>query len=78
MKVFNTREAREHLRELLDAVEQGEVIGIKRHGHLIARLIPADDKRPRFPDRSAFRASISSTGGPASETVRQLRDEERY
>ena len=78
MKVFNTREAREHMRELLDAVEQGEVIGIKRRGHLIARLIPAEDKQPRFPDRSAFRASISSTGGSSSEIVRQLRDEERY
>jgi antitoxin (DNA-binding transcriptional repressor) of toxin-antitoxin stability system len=48
MKVFNTREAREHMRESLDAVEQGEVIGIKRRGHLIARLIPAEDKQSRF------------------------------
>lgn len=78
MKVFNTREAREHIRELLDVVEQGEAIGIKRRGHLIARLIPAKDTQPRFPDRSAFRASIASTGEPVSEIVRQLRDEERY
>ncbi len=34
-------EAKNKLSELLDRVEQGEEIVITRHGHAVARLVPA-------------------------------------
>jgi prevent-host-death family protein len=38
-------EAKTHLPELLDKVEQGETIVITRHGRAIARLVPETDQR---------------------------------
>lgn len=38
-------EAKTHLPELLDKVEQGQTIVITRHGRAIARLVPEADLR---------------------------------
>jgi prevent-host-death family protein len=38
-------EAKTHLPELLDRVEQGQTIVITRHGRAIARLVPEVDSR---------------------------------
>lgn len=42
-------EAKTHLSELLDRVENGERITITRHGVPVAELIPADDQRRADP-----------------------------
>lgn len=41
MKTVGAYEAKTHLSELLDSVESGETVVITRHGHPVARLIPA-------------------------------------
>jgi len=43
MREIQSSEAKTHLPQLLDAVEQGETIVITRHGRAIARLVPDQD-----------------------------------
>lgn len=45
-------EAKTHLPELLDKVEQGQTIVITRHGRAIARLVPEADSRQAEVDRA--------------------------
>lgn len=42
MREIQATEAKAHLSQLLNAVEQGETVTITRHGRPIAHLIPAD------------------------------------
>jgi len=77
MMEVNVKEARGNFSSLLDRVERGEVIIIKRRGKKIARLIsPENDKF--LPSLQNFRASIKLTGDPLSKTVNDLRNEERF
>lgn len=78
MQRINVRETREKLSALLDAVETGEEIVILRHGRPVARLTSPEAGTVRFPDRSGLRASLPASRESAAETVRNLRDEERY
>ena len=45
-------EAKTHLPELLDKVEQGQTVVITRHGRAIARLVPEADSRQAEVDRA--------------------------
>lgn len=45
MRAVQASEAKIHLPQLLDQVEQGETIQITRHGRAIARLVPEPDQR---------------------------------
>ena len=45
MREIQASEAKTHLPQLLDDVEQGETILITRHGRPIARLVPEADRR---------------------------------
>lgn len=58
MKSVGAFEAKTHLSELLDAVEEGEGITITRYGKPVARLFPAD------------KTNETTTG----ETISALRD----
>lgn len=78
MQTINVRETREQLSALLDAVAAGEEIVILRHGKPAARLSAATPETIQFPDRSALRANLPPAGTSAAQTVRSLRDEERY
>lgn len=40
MKVVRSTDAEEHLPQLLDEVEQGEIVVITRNGNRIARIVP--------------------------------------
>ena len=40
MREVQSSEAKDHLSQLLDEVEQGETIAITRHGRRVARLVP--------------------------------------
>jgi prevent-host-death family protein len=45
MREIAASEAKSHLPQLLDDVEQGETLIITRHGRPIARLVPERDRR---------------------------------
>ena len=79
MSSVNMREARKHLSSLVDAAERGEAIVITRRGRRVARLVPVADKvQGRLPDLSDFRSSIKINGNSLSESVMEMRSEERY
>ena len=79
MDTVNMKEARQRLSELVRAAERGESVVITRRGKKVARIVPADQKPLRgLPDLSEFRASIKVTGKSLSQTVSNMRAEERY
>ena len=77
MMEVNVKEARGNFSSLLDRVERGEEIIIKRRGKKIARLISPENNK-LLPSLQNFRASIKLTGDPLSKTVTDLRKEERF
>lgn len=78
MKEINVRDAREQLSSILKEVERGEEVRILRRGHPVARVVrPADDP-PRFRSRAQLRQSLPAMRETAVDTVRALRDTERY
>lgn len=78
MKAINLKEARRRLSDLVNAAERGESTVITRRGREVARIVPLED-RPRrgLPDLTEFRKSIQLKGKPMSETVIEMRREER-
>lgn len=53
--VVGVHEAKTHLSRLLERVEAGEEIEIARRGHVVARLVPAERRRPQLgTDRGLF------------------------
>ena len=77
MLEVNVKEARRNLSSLLDRVERGEEITIKRCGKKVALLL-SPERKNALPSLKDFRASISTTGKPLSETVIDMRQEESY
>ncbi|MBW2608271.1 MAG: type II toxin-antitoxin system prevent-host-death family antitoxin [Deltaproteobacteria bacterium] len=77
MLEVNVKEARSNLSSLLDRVERGEEILIKRRGKKIARLVSSENNK-LLPSLQNFRVSIKSTGDPLSKIVTDLRNEERF
>ena len=77
MLEVNVKEARSKLSILLDRVERGEEIIIKRRGKKVACLV-SPKRENSLPSLKDFRASLSITGKPLSETVIDLRQQERY
>ena len=77
MLEVNVKEARSKLSILLDRVQRGEEIIIKRRGKKVALLVSPKSENA-LPSLKKFRASISVTGKSLSETVIDLRKEERY
>ena len=79
MKKVSVREARERLSHLLDSVALGQDIAIIRRGRPVARLTAVRKSGwPGFPDRSALRGSLSKSARGAADSVRKLRDSERF
>ena len=77
MLEVNVKEARSKLSSLLDRVERGEEIIISRRGKKVALLV-SPERKNALPSLKDFRASISTSGKPLSETVIEIRQEERY
>ena len=77
MLEVNVKESRSNLSSLLDRVERGEEILIKRRGKKIARLVSSENNK-LLPSLQNFRVSIKSTGDPLSKIVTDLRNEERF
>lgn len=78
MITLNVRETRERISQLLDAVAAGEEVVILRRGRPAARLVGAGETRVRFVDRSKLRKSLPPMKESGAETVRRMRDDERY
>ncbi|UCG64370.1 MAG: type II toxin-antitoxin system prevent-host-death family antitoxin [Deltaproteobacteria bacterium] len=77
MVEVNVKDARSKLSELLNRVEKGEEIIIKRRGKRIARMVPSRAES-RLPSLRDFRASLKVRGKPLSQMVIDARKEERY
>lgn len=73
-------DAKAHLSELTDRAERGEEFVITKHGRPVALLAPL--RRPKRPlDVEAAREltrRLPAQPESAAETVRRMRDEERY
>ena len=78
MKKLNIRETLEQISHLLDAVAAGEEIIVTRRGRAAARIIRAEGDGVRFLERTALRAALPPMTESAAETIRALREEERY
>ena len=82
MHTVGSYEAKTHLPQLLERVENGEIITITRHGRPVARLVPAVVATPR-PDVVAAIAAMQAfqeKDGPTlggKLTTRDLIDEGR-
>jgi len=74
------KETRSRLTEMIRAAEQGESVAITRCGKIVARLVPAEEKRSRkrAPDLAEFRASLKARGKPLSQVVIESRRQARY
>jgi prevent-host-death family protein len=73
----SVKDARSQLSELLDRVERGEEVIIRRRGKKVARLVSPETTHP-LPSLRRFRASLKMNGKPMSEMVITARDQERY
>lgn len=79
-RTVSVAEAKAHLSELLDAVEKGEHVEITRRGKPIADMVPKERKRPPI-DLAWLRsvtAKLPASDATAGESVRQMRDSDRY
>lgn len=78
MRTVNVSETREHLAQLLDAVEAGEEVLIVRRDRPVARLVPVANGMNPFPSRRELREALPPMREDADAVVRALRDDERY
>jgi prevent-host-death family protein len=78
MRTLSVNEVRKQLSEVLRDAEAGDSTVITRYGKPIAEITPIRRERPKFPDMSEFRASIKMRGKTLTDTLREMRDEERY
>ena len=77
MNEVNVIEARRQLSELLNRIEKGEEIIIKRRGKKVARMVPSHSENS-LPSLNDFRSSLKVRGKPLSQTVIDSRKEDRY
>ena len=77
MRTLSVKEVRRQLSDVIREAEAGDATVITRYGTPIAQIAPIAKDRPPFPDLSAFRASIKPRGKTLTDTLRDLRDEER-
>jgi antitoxin (DNA-binding transcriptional repressor) of toxin-antitoxin stability system len=78
MKEVNFRDAREQLSSILNEVERGEEVCILRRGRPVARVVRPVGVPPAFRSRADLRQSLPAMREAAVDTVRTLRDTERY
>ncbi len=75
---ISVKEARSKFSSLLDQVEGGEEVIIRRRGREVARLVPPRGAGKRLPSLKKFRAGIRIQGEPLSSVVKRGREQERY
>ena len=78
MRSVGAFEAKTHLASLLDAVSAGEQITITRHGHPVARLVPAAAEPPGSVAQTIGRLRQFSEGQTLGDlSIAELRDQGR-
>jgi len=79
MREIQASDAKIHLPQLLDEVEQGATLIITRHGRRIARIVPETDRRQEEVDRAlaAIRLLRQRTGRISVNELLSARDEGR-
>ena len=75
---IGVKEARSQFSSLLDEVEKGHEVIIRRRGKEVARMVPATERRKYLPSLKRFRSLIHLKGEPLSVMVHRNRKEERY
>jgi len=75
---INVKDARSKLSSLLDQVEDGGEVIIRRRGKEVARLVPPQGQDNLLPSLKDFRASIRISGESLRDAVIRGREEERY
>ena len=75
---ISVKEARSRFSSLLDLVEGGDEVVIRRRGKEVARLVPPRGERRHLPSLKEFRAAIRMKGEPLSAAVKRGRMKERY
>lgn len=78
MNTLTVKDIRQNLSQAINNAESGEETVITRYGKPIAKLVPIEAEQRKFPDMSEFRKSIKLKGKPLSQTVIEMRNEERY
>lgn len=78
MRTLSVKEVRKQLSEAIHDAEAGDPTIITRYGKPIAQIAPVEKQRPKFPDMSEFRAKIKPRGKTLTETVLEMRNEERF
>ncbi|MFN0314832.1 MAG: type II toxin-antitoxin system Phd/YefM family antitoxin [Burkholderiales bacterium] len=70
--------AKAQLSELINAVESGEEVVITRHGHPVARVIPANSAKQVLPLQhlATLREQVPAWRGSSAASLRELRDAE--
>ncbi|MBD3224363.1 MAG: type II toxin-antitoxin system prevent-host-death family antitoxin [Caldithrix sp.] len=74
MKTTTFTELRRQSKKYFDLVEQGETIGVTRHGSMIAKIVPADRAINATWKKPALRLHIP--GAVLSKMIANERDEE--
>ena len=79
MREIQASEAKTHLPQLLDDVERGETLIIKRHGRRIARIVPDVDRRQEEIEKAlaGIRELRQRTGRITLRELLSARDEGR-
>ena len=79
MREVQASEAKTHLSELLNAVERGETIIIRRHGRAVARIVPEAEVRQVEINRAVeeLRAMRAKRQPVSIEEILSARDEGR-
>ena len=79
MREIQASEAKAHFSSLLDDIERGETLVIKRHGKAVARIVPEGERRQEEIDRAVARIrAIRQRTQPVSiEEILAMRDEGR-
>jgi len=78
MRSVGAFEAKTHLAALLDAVSAGEQIMITRHGHPVARLVPAAAEPPGSVAQTIGQLRQFSEGQTLGDlSIAELRDQGR-
>lgn len=76
----NLKEAKARLSELVDRAQSGETVTISRRGRVVAQLMasPATRKAVDVEALRAITQKLPRSQQGAGETMRELRDHERY
>jgi prevent-host-death family protein len=59
MKVIGIRELRDHLSEVIQQVEDGEIVAITKHGRIVARIVPVPQE-PNITDIGAILSDLDA------------------